>query len=508
MLQLPKNQPIQQETVQEGQAKKRQRGTGFTGLQKVLSANVGAGQKMGQAIGDQLGQQAEQVRKGIEQGQAKFQAGLEKEQQKRQQTIGAVTGAIGDIQKNLGQAPKDFYSVPENDTSSPNLGYADIGQNLRNLEYLGPKSVENIQEQQQKAVNLAALGRLSGMAGGQQQLLRSQVAGKGRYGLGQSSLDALLLGKEGQRQLQVARSQTGGVETQAQQAEKMAQTEAQTAESSTEAAKMAAMQKLQQETQGLLDLGSEQAQQYYTTGKYAQDALRKISEAKDPRSFQLSEEEKRALLQGGNVGLDLNINFDARNPELLKQILNRTATAGATTYAGGQIFSPEQKIALKNLDLLQKGKQIDRKEAERDLFGDVSKESEKLLSDYYDQMINKAPNIYNEKLLGDLMIKYKPEVFRSYTNTAGGDQAIRDVISKPEGKGGYGGEKYFRRLMDWYGGSPETWQKDRGGTTISAGMFNPVLNIYKDKMKEIEKGYQAQNKATVQDYIDKILGKK
>lgn len=255
MLQKPINQPTQQSKVIEDEAKKRQKGTGFTNISKVLGANVGAGQKMGQAIGGQLGQQAEQIRKGIEQGQSQFQSGLQKEQQKQSETLGAASGALGSIMKQQPVA----------------TNYEQIGQNLRDLQYSGPSSIENIQEQQQRASNLAALGRLSGLAGGQQELLRSQVAGRGRYGLGQSSLDTLLLGKEGQRQLQAARAQTAATESQAQQAEKLAQAQAQAAESAAEQGKLATTQKIQKQLENIQKTATQQGEQFISDAKKYQD---------------------------------------------------------------------------------------------------------------------------------------------------------------------------------------------------------------------------------------------
>lgn len=493
MLQLPKNQPIQQETVQEGQAKKRQRGTGFTGLQKVLSANVGAGQKMGQAIGGQLGQQAEQVRKGIEQGQAQFQAGLQKEQQKRQQTVGAVSGAIGDIQKNLADnSPSEFYYTPENNVINPNLNYADIGQNLRNLEYLGPKSIENIQEQQQKAANLAALGRLSGMSGGQQQLLRSQIAGKGRYGLGQSSLDALLLGKEGQRQLQAARSETGGVETQAQQAQKMAETEAQTAKSGTEAEKAATIQKLQGETQNLLNLGTEQAQQYYKTGELAQSAFKKLMSSQDPKNAGLTPEEKDALKKAENLGIDMNTVIDPRNNTFVNEILKRISGAGSTTYSGGNIFSPTQKMALENLDLLREGKRLDRKEAQKDLFGDVSKETSQLLADEYANKLKweNLKNVYDDKLWLEKARSNFPNYY---------DIGPQSTAASREDR--------WKWARDY--GPIKGAGMDKSGSTVGwvlDARLKNALEQYFDTIRNREQEYQKTNKATVKDYIDNILG--
>lgn len=285
MLQKPTNQPIQQQKIIEDEAKKRQKGTGFTNISKVLGANVGAGQRMGQAIGGQLGQQAEQIRKGIEQGQSQFQTGLQKEQQKQTETLGAASGALGSI---MGQQPGA-------------TNYEQIGQNLRNLQYSGPSSIENIQEQQQKASNLAALGRLSGIAGGQQELLRSQVADRGRYGLGQSSLDTLLLGKEGQRQLQAARAQTAATESQAQQAEKLAQAQAQAASSAAEQGKLSTINKIQGQLGDIQKIATQQGEQFVSDVKKYQDLASGRLDV-GTKEGQVTKEEAQNLIERAESG--------------------------------------------------------------------------------------------------------------------------------------------------------------------------------------------------------------
>ncbi len=501
MLQKPINQPSQQPKIIEDDAKKRQRGTGFTNISKVLGANVGAGQKMGQAIGGQLGQQAEQIRKGIEQGQSQFQAGLQKEKQEQAQTIGRATSAIGDIQNELKKGD-DFYKREDQLLMPPNLEYADIGSKLKTAAYGGPKQIENIVEQQQRAANVAALGRLSGISGGQQELLRSQIAGRGRYGLGQSALDALLLGKEGQRELQQARSKTGMTESAAEQAKALSEAQALSAESEIEASKLATQRKLREEAENVLRTGTEQAQQYYKTGKFAQDALQKLISSPDPKSVQLTEEEKDALTKAQDLGIDVNTAIDTRNPALVNDMVNRISKAGSSVYSGGQIFTPTQKAMMENLDLLQQGKRVDRKEAERDLFGDVSKETSKLLADEYADRL-KRENLYAQARLPET---FNRDVFKKSAQEAGFDVARMEEMEKWQSKYAVPLQQQLLNALFM------SEDRNRGYAYGGGQAFGPdernwaLGDKYIDYLKSKEREYQAQNNATVQDYIDNILG--
>lgn len=317
MLQTPINQPTQQQQIDEGEAKKRQRGTGFTNINRILGANVGAGQRMGSAIGGQLGQQAEQVRKGIEQGQSQFEAGLKEGTSKEKQKIGAAEGAVSGI----------MQPTP----TAPTVNYQDIGNALRGAEYTGPTNIQDIQQQQQRAANLASLGRLSGLSGGQEQLLRTQVAGRGRYGLGQSALDAMLLGKEGQKQLEAARSQTGAVASQAGQSEAMAQSQAQAAQSAIEANKLATLQKIQKEYGGIDEKGAEQAKQFVSD-------VNELKKLFDPRNFT---QEQLGLIQQG------------KNPEALK-LLERAEAGEFGDIKGlmGQLYAGDKNSLQSTLNAI------------------------------------------------------------------------------------------------------------------------------------------------------------
>jgi hypothetical protein len=347
MLQTPINQPTQQQQIDEGEAKKRQRGTGFTNINRILGANVGAGQRMGSAIGGQLGQQAEQVRKGIEQGQSQFEAGLKEGTSKEKQKIGAAEGAVSGI----------MQPTP----TAPTVNYQDIGNVLRGAEYTGPTNIQDIQQQQQRAANLASLGRLSGLSGGQEQLLRTQVAGRGRYGLGQSALDAMLLGKEGQKQLEAARSQTGAVASQAGQSEAMAQSQAQAAQSAIEANKLATLQKIQKEYGGIDEKGAKQAKQFvsdvnelkklFDPKNFTPKQLQEIQEGKNPEALKLLERAEAGEF-GDIKGLMGQLYGGDKNA--LQNTLNSIVNA-ISPQIGGRYYKDQQQTQAQHLAELMSG---------------------------------------------------------------------------------------------------------------------------------------------------------
>ena len=358
MLQTLINQPTQQQQIDEGEAKKRQRGTGFTNINRILGANVGAGQRMGSAIGGQLGQQAEQVRKGIEQGQSQFEAGLKEGTSKEKQKIGAAEGAVTGIMQPT--------------STAPTVNYQDIGNALRGAEYTGPTNIQDIQQQQQRAANLASLGRLSGLSGGQEQLLRTQVAGRGRYGLGQSALDAMLLGKEGQKQLEAARSQTGAVASQAGQSEAMAQSQAQAAQSAIEANKLATLQKIQKEYGGIDEKGAEQAKQFvsdvnklkklFDPKNFTPEQLTKIEKGEDPESLKLLERAEAGEF-GDIKGLMGQLYAGDKNS--LQSTLNAIVNS-INPQVGGRYYKDQQQTQAQHLAELMSGAKAGEDVAKRE----------------------------------------------------------------------------------------------------------------------------------------------
>lgn len=373
----PINQPIQQQQqMDEGEAKKRQRGTGFANISRILGANVGAGQRMGSAIGGQLGQQAEQVRKGIEQGQSQFEAGLKEGTSKEKQKIGAAEGAVTGIMQPT--------------STAPTVNYQDIGNALRGAEYTGPTNIQDIQQQQQRAANLASLGRLSGLSGGQEQLLRTQVAGRGRYGLGQSALDAMLLGKEGQKQLEAARSQTGAVASQAGQSEAMAQSQAQAAQSAIEANKLATLQKIQKEYGGIDEKGAEQAKQFvsdvnelkklFDPRNFTPDQLRLIQQGKNPEALKLLERAEAGEF-GDISGLIGQLYGGDKNA--LQTTLNSIVGA-ISPPIGGRYYKDQQQTQAQHLAELMSGakagEDVAKREYKTKLFAPKTGELESILS--------------------------------------------------------------------------------------------------------------------------------
>ena len=469
MLPKPLNQTVSQQEIDQGEARKRQRGTGFTNIGRILGANIGAGQKMGESIGTQLGQQAEQVRKGIEAGQSQFKAGMQESAKKEQE--------------KLGKAETALTGIKEMQPQTQPVDYEAIGMGLRGAEYTGPKGIQNIQEQQQRAMNLAALGRLSGMAGGQQELLRSQVAGRGRYGLGQSALDAMLLGREGQRQLEAARSATGALASEAQQTQTMAQEQARAMESSIEANKLAALEKIQKEAESSIQTGTEQAKAHYRTAEIAKNALKKVYEAKDPNQIELNADELDALSKAKDLGIDLSYKIDPRNKKLTDQILQQIAKSGQSVYSGGLMMDEAQREKLKNLDLLLGSKQK-RENIEKDVFGDVSKEAENLLQTEYENKLkfDALKNIYDEKLFKQAAIAQggKSDYFSTPENVKNFWRKYQELITRPQGY------------------TPVTESGKHGLRTF---------NAYIDALRAKESEYQKSNIQTVQDYLNKIIKK-
>lgn len=195
-------QPATPDPTQDANNRDRQqRGTGFTNINRILTANDGAGQKIGQAIGSGIDKQAASVRDGIQQGQSQFQAGLD-------QSKGAAQSTISQGQALQKQAGEDNNAYSTRLAQNNGTDYSKIGQNVRAADYNGPMNLQNADALKAQAATTGALGRLAGSSAGQSELLRRTVAQRGNYTNGQNSLDQLLIGRDGQNAIQQARTNT------------------------------------------------------------------------------------------------------------------------------------------------------------------------------------------------------------------------------------------------------------------------------------------------------------
>jgi hypothetical protein len=175
---------------------KRQKGTGFTNIGKILGANVGAGERIGGQVGKGIGAQAGQLKMGTTEAQRKFQ-------QSRDEAAGKAREAIGGIGQYLGNEA-GLAGMTEEQAKTAREKFQKEGM------YAGPSG---IQDQAQLQARSQALGGLAGtaMSGatGERGLLRSMVAGPGMYTRGQSLLDTALLGQSeaGKRAIRSAAQQ-------------------------------------------------------------------------------------------------------------------------------------------------------------------------------------------------------------------------------------------------------------------------------------------------------------
>ncbi len=191
----------------------KQQGTGFTNIQKVVSANQNnrLGQNIGRTIST-IGKQA-----GTRLGEAG---------QKFQEKVGQSETQIDAGQKLSNEIGKTNFDKGENLSNLSNLG-TDVNANtVKTLGagYQGPSGLQNAEGLQAQAQNASQLGRMAGSDTGRQGLLR-RFAGGNQYTQGQQQLDSMLLGKN-LGQVNQAKRQVQGLGqqamTQAQAAEQRA----------------------------------------------------------------------------------------------------------------------------------------------------------------------------------------------------------------------------------------------------------------------------------------------
>jgi hypothetical protein len=323
--------------------RRQQRGTGFTNINRILGANQGAGQRIGEAIGSNIGNQAGQVRQGLEQGMSQFQAGLTQ----------GKSGADTAIQQ--GQALKQ-QSGESNDAYAKRLatGTQDFekqGLDLQNAMYKGPNEMQNANQIQTQAMNIANLRNLAGTSSGQSQLLRSQVAQRGNYTQGQNALDQLLLGKEGQGAIQQGRQSSAGIDQQASGAVSNAQNQASATTKAILRNKAKTTEELRNYLQGegtaesgnitgFTKYAKNQAEEYQKNARRIQELLSGKDE-KGNAITSLSDNDKALLENMQGYGVENNKIYEKGNTDSILNALGKVGSSltqdfGASRYLGDQ----------------------------------------------------------------------------------------------------------------------------------------------------------------------------
>ncbi len=347
---LPQPKPLPSAQPQTGTTdRNKQRGTGFTNLNKVLGANQGAGQKMGQAIGSNLSNQAGQVKQNIQQGQSQFQAGAQESTQKANNTI--QQGA--QLQQAAGETP-EAYAARLAQANSADL--TKQGQDLQGAAYTGPRGLENAGQIQSRASTVNALGRLAGNSAGQGQLLRSQVAQSGNYTQGQNALDQLLLGKEGQNAIQKGRQATTGINQQAQNSVQNAQTQAAAQDAAINANKSKVLQGLQNQLSGTGEDGvkgftqqaKEQAAQYNQNATRLQQLLSgKGADGASINPASITDADRELLNNMDQYGLNADSNIYGKNQDEYNNFLSQMGSN--VDISQNARYMGDQGVAAQNL---------------------------------------------------------------------------------------------------------------------------------------------------------------
>jgi len=241
------NQPLQ----------KRQAGTGFTNINRILGANVGAGQKLAGRISGSIEEQSDRVRKELDKAREKFQTGFQQARQGAQASISAGES----LAKQPGENDEDY----EKRIAEQSSNFEKIGQGIKSASYTGPTGFENpnvLLSQAQKAGKLGTFTR-SGL--GQGILARQYGATKGAaYGTGQNILDQMFLSQDptAQKSLIDARQNVANLNQEITGATGSAQETAQMAQKAVEANKNLALENIRKSAEGVLTRGSQSAEEF------------------------------------------------------------------------------------------------------------------------------------------------------------------------------------------------------------------------------------------------------
>jgi len=175
----------------------QKRGSGFVNLNKILQANIG--NRFGQTVAQGISQGVGRVQQGIGQLKSEFQQEADKQNLASVANKQAVSDALKSI--SSGQTKVSDELIKQFGT-------------FRAGEYEGPRELDSSKLTQigSKAAEVQRFGRDLGSGGDKTRVLQA-FAGQGPYSVGQSRLDALLLGQgpQARQQLAQARQQTLGL---------------------------------------------------------------------------------------------------------------------------------------------------------------------------------------------------------------------------------------------------------------------------------------------------------
>ena len=332
---------------------KRQKGTGFTNIGRILGANVGAGERMGRQVGQAVGMQAGQARAGVTEAQRKYEEDKAAAERKAHEAIGGVGRYLNNEAGLAGMSEEDAKKARE--------AFTKEGQ------YAGPKGLE--QEAQLRA-RAEALGDVAtmGMAGrgGRQQLTRSLVAGPGMYTRGQSLLDSTLLGQSAaaQRAIEAGSRQALGAQQDIAETIGSTREQAKAAESAIGKERADVAKKVGEKLTSTEEAGGTAAKQFADDINRFNELMTATRSVDDEGSvtykdasgkiLEVTDRDRELISNPNQFGLDTSDILIDPNSDLTRGVLGDIATQGAFTYQKGmKRYTPEQEAIARNLALLK-----------------------------------------------------------------------------------------------------------------------------------------------------------
>lgn len=176
-----------------------QKGSGYTNIQRIVSANQG--NRLGQTVGGGVQQAGQQVQSGVQQAGQQFQ--------QQSQANQFDTDQNKQLVQNVFANPAQYGGTDQTD---PNSQQGQQFQHLISGQYSGPQGLQGAQQLQAQAGDVSQLGQALGSTAGRIGVLQRFV-GSPQYSGGQQNLDSLLLGQTGGQDIAAARRAALGIQS-------------------------------------------------------------------------------------------------------------------------------------------------------------------------------------------------------------------------------------------------------------------------------------------------------
>jgi len=512
---------------------RRRQGTGFTNIQNLLKANVGAGQTMGMGVGSSLGQKAGKLSQDVTAAGQKFQQQMQQQQQSLYGPGGALSGVRDILPTGVNISGTDISNLTPEQIEQ-------IRKNYEGAQYTGPSGLENETQLLARAGNLQALGQLAGSQMGQGRLLQSAASRRGQYTRGQGLLDQMLIGQDtaAQEAIKGAAGQAFGTATQTKTTADVTGEQAKSLESGIEKEKAAIKEDVLKSLGGLRTQAETSAKQYLGQAERIKNILGGEIKPED-----MTIEDRVMLSKLSEYGID-PATITTIDEDTLNNIITQMGSSANVQFTNQQKYDTEaERTAARNLALLSGQKdiadQIDASRFEREVFDAANKaiesgvkSSTQRTEDLENQLGWKGPEQAKQKAdyfnagdqafstgnRGDGFIQGDSEWGIMSNNKLfywnDKEDAFEDLLKNPHGIASPG--SFIKAAADLLG-KDRLWQiyqygangKFLGGKTPYRRNFtmDRIRDEYRNKLATVNQlNNRYQSRTSLQDYINTRFG--